>query len=144
MTTFVLSHNLQLDPQEVPPLKAEELAKGLLKHCKCIEGVEALVHPHWMAKVKSNSSPEEFAKNLTLAWRLIRTDSGHNINHTILALGGRKDDAGRPGSPLQQGNWGFDVVESCEPEDFLKGINWNELKAGRPADGVIEVISPAP
>jgi hypothetical protein len=43
-----------------------------------------------------------------------------------------------PGSPLQEGSWGVDVVETPNGDAFLKTINWNGLKASRPADGVFE------
>ena len=63
----------------------------------------------------------------------------HNIDHHLLALGGRKDTAGSPGSPPTQGSWGVDVVECGNPDAFLESINWNALKAGRPSDAVFEV-----
>jgi hypothetical protein len=43
-----------------------------------------------------------------------------------------------PGSPLQQGAWGVDVVETIDGDAFLKAINWDGLKAGRTVDGVFE------
>ena len=46
----------------------------------------------------------------------------------------------RPGAPLQQGGWGVDVVETRDPDGFLQAINWSGLTAGRPADGIFQVI----
>ena len=66
---------------------------------------------------------------------------GHDDNHAVLALGGRKDTQGNPGAPLQQGGWGVDVVETVDSAGFLQAINWSGLTAGRPADGVFEVIN---
>ena len=57
-----------------------------------------------------------------------------------MALGGRKDSTGNPGAPLQKGGWGVDVVETVDADAFLKVINWSSLTAGRPADGVFEVV----
>jgi hypothetical protein len=31
-------------------------------------------------------------------------------------------------------------VETPDPDAFLEGIQWEQLKAGRPADGVFEVL----
>ena len=68
----------------------------------------------------------------------MRKTLGHGADHELLALGGRKDNSGMPGSPLQEGSWGVDVVETQDGDAFLKTINWDGLKAGRPADGVFE------
>ena len=58
-----------------------------------------------------------------------------------MALGGRKDTDGAPGSPLEKGFWGVDVVESRSPDEFLQAINWPALKQARPEDAVFEVIA---
>ena len=59
----------------------------------------------------------------------------------MLALGGRKDSAGAPGSPLQEGYWGVDVVETQDPKAFLTAINWDALKSTRPQEAVFEISS---
>ena len=140
MTVFVLSHNLQLSSSEVPAIGASELADGLLKASDHIQSSEALNHPHWLVKVDSNLSAQEFAQELIQAWEKYRKACGHSMTHSLLALGGRKDSkAASPAAPLQQGSWGVDVVECADPDGFLKAINWDELKGGRPQDGVFEV-----
>ena len=63
----------------------------------------------------------------------------HEDNHNILALGGRKDNPASPGSPLKEGFWGVDVVETVDVDNFLKSIDWAGLKATRPADAVFEI-----
>ena len=140
MTVFVLSHNLQLSSSEVPAIGASELADGLLKASDHIQSSEALSHPHWLVKIESKLSAYELAQELIQAWEKYRKTCGHSMTHSLLALGGRKDgEATSPAAPLQQCSWGVDVVECADQDDFLKAINWAELKEGRPQDGVFEV-----
>ncbi|MDA0291705.1 MAG: DUF2656 family protein [Cyanobacteria bacterium] len=141
MTILILSHNLQIEDANVPLLSALVLSEGLKQYCDGIDQSEALVHPHWMVKLVSSRSAAELVNDLPAAWRALRHKLGHHSNHAVLALGGRKDDLGKPGSPLQQGDWGIDLVETTDSAGFLQSINWDSLKGGRPADGVIEVLS---
>lgn len=141
MTTFVLSHNLQVLDPKVPALDFADLASALLEHCASVASAEALSHPHWKVKLESNADAEVLAGEITSAWRTLRGGLGHDTNHVVMALGGRKDSEGLPGAPLQQGGWGVDVVETADPEGFLKAINWTGLTAGRADDAVFEVSS---
>jgi hypothetical protein len=141
VTSFVLSHNLQIQDSSVPALAFDALAAGLKEHCSSITTAEVLSHPHWKLRLESTADPAVFAHELATAWRSVRQAMGHNTHHAVLALGGRKDSVGSPGAPLQQGGWGVDVVETVDPEAFLTSINWTGLTASRPADGVVEVIN---
>ncbi|MCP4973159.1 MAG: DUF2656 domain-containing protein [Prochlorococcus sp.] len=140
MTTFVVSNNLQVSSPDVPALSPENIAEGLRKHCPSLTAVDALNHPHWMVSLDSSASSEDLANELVKAWRNIRQELGHALDHSVMALGGRKDEVGSPDSPLQKGSWGVDVVETVDPSGFLTSINWSDLKAKRPADGVFEVV----
>jgi len=90
--------------------------------------------------VESPADPEEMALELVNGWALLRREGGDSVDHTILALGGRKDTPDRDDSPLKLGHWGVDVVETQDAHGFLDAINWPALRAGRPADGVFEVM----
>ena len=138
MTCFVLSHNLQVNSATLPPLSARELADGLQANSERIRSSEALDHPHWLVMLVADGSASEVADDLLSAWRALRAARGEDSDHHLLALGGRKDSAGAPGSPLQPGAWGVDVVETINGDAFLQAINWAGLKEGRPADGVFE------
>ncbi|QNG27204.1 DUF2656 family protein [Synechococcus sp. HK01-R] len=138
MTCFVLSHNLQVNSPSLPPLGAQELANGLKQYSQRISSAAPLDHPHWLVTVDAEGSASEVADDLVSAWRAFRAARGDDAGHHLLALGGRKDTAGAPGSPLQLGAWGVDVVETLDGDAFLQAINWEGLKAGRPADGVFE------
>ena len=139
MTIFILSHNLQVQSELVPSISAPDLAKGLLSSSSSFSNAEALSHPHWLVRIESHLAAHEMAQELLKAWKQYRLIQKHNIDHHLLALGGRKDSAGSPGSQLSQGSWGVDVVECGNPDAFLESINWNALKAGRPSDAVFEV-----
>ena len=139
MTIFILSHNLQVQSELVPSISAADLAKGLLSSSSSFSNAEALSHPHWLVRIESHLAAHEMAQELVKAWKQYRLVQKHNIDHHLLALGGRKDTAGSPGSLLTQGSWGVDVVECGNPDAFLESINWNALKAGRPSDAIFEV-----
>ena len=111
MTIFVLSHNLQLESAVVPSISAEDLAQGLLNSSSLITEADALSHPHWLVRIESALSADAMANELVKAWKQYRLNQGHSTEHHWLALGGRKDTEGSPGSPLVAGSWGVDVVE---------------------------------
>lgn len=141
VTVFVLSHNLQVQDAQVPALDAKALSDALMSHCASVQRAEPLDHPHWMVRLEASLDAEALAEQLVSGWHAMRQASGHGCSHVVMALGGRKDSAGSPGSPLQQGAWGVDVVETSNPDLFLKTIQWDSLVAGRPADGVFKVLN---
>ena len=139
MSIFVLSHNLQVQSDDVPPFTAVELSQGLMASSASFSSAEALSHPHWLVRLESNLDGSAMAEELVRAWKHYRENSGHSVSHSWLALGGRKDSDAMPGSPLQNGYWGVDVVECENPDQFLQDINWNSLKGGRSPDAVFEI-----
>ena len=140
MTTFIVSHNLQINSELTPALSGEVLASGLVSSSSVFKDAVALNHSHWLVKIESDLSPEVMADELVKAWKTFRLDQGHSVDHSWIALGGRKDSAASTlAAPLQEGYWGVDVVECSNPDSFLKSINWDALKAGRPVGGVFEV-----
>ena len=139
MTTFVLSHNLQVQSDLVPALNFELLAQELESLSKDISSTAVLNHPHWKLSISSDLSPRDMAVNLVQTWSEYRRQLGHDMNHVVLALGGRKDSQASPGAPLQEGYWGVDLVETPDDSTFLQAINWEALKAGRSEDAIFEV-----
>ena len=139
MTTFVLSHNLQVQSDLVPALNFELLAQELKSLSKDISSTAVLDHPHWKLSISSDLSPRDMAVNLVQTWSEYRRQLGHDMNHVVLALGGRKDSQASPGAPLQEGYWGVDLVETPDESTFLQAINWEALKAGRSEDAIFEV-----
>ena len=143
MTTFVLSHNLQVQSDLVPALNFELLAQELKSLSKNISSTVVLNHPHWKLSISSDLSPQDMAVDLVQTWSEYRRHLGHDMNHVVLALGGRKDSQASPGAPLQEGYWGVDMVETPDESTFLQAINWEALKAGRSEDAIFEVSSRA-
>ncbi|MCB4407814.1 DUF2656 family protein [Synechococcus sp. MU1642] len=143
MTTFVLSHNLQVQSDLVPALDFELLAQELKSLSKNISSTAVLNHPHWKLLITSDLSPQDMAADLVQTWSEYRRQLGHEMNHFVLALGGRKDSQASPGAPLQEGYWGVDLVETSDKTVFLQAINWEALKAGRSEDAIFEVSSRA-
>lgn len=141
MTTFVLSHNLQLQSASAPAFDLQLLADGLTRHTKHSITTSVLSHPHWLLSLEGDAMPTELAEDLVSAWMKFRAELMQDIDHVVLALGGRKDTPASPGSPLQEGFWGVDVVETKDATTFLQAINWPALKSGRPADAVFEISS---
>ena len=143
MTTFVLSHNLQVQSGLVPALDFELVAQELKFLSKNISSTAVLNHPHWKLSISSDLSPQDMAVDLVQTWSEYRRQLGHDMNHFVLALGGRKDSQASPGAPLQEGYWGVDLVETPDKTMFLQAINWEALKAGRSEDAIFEVSSRA-
>ena len=139
MTIFIVSHNLQVASEAVPPLSASDLAEAFIKNSDVFTVSQALSHSHWLVRLESLLSPSEMAEEVVKAWKRYRQSGNQNSDHYWLALGGRKDTPTMPGSPLQPGNWGVDVVECHDPEKFLQEINWSALKSARPAEAVFEI-----
>ena len=143
MTTFVLSHNLQVQSDLVPALNFDQLAQALKSLSKNISSTTVLEHPHWKLSISTDLSPQDMADDLVQTWLQYRGQLGHDMNHVVLALGGRKDSQASPGAPLQEGNWGVDLVETLDETTFLQAINWEALKSGRSEDAIFEVSSKA-
>ena len=143
MTTLVLSHNLQVQSDLVPALNFDQLAQALKSLSKNISSTTVLEHPHWKLSISTDLSPQDMAADLVQTWLQYRGQLGHDMNHVVLALGGRKDSQASPGAPLQEGYWGVDLVETPDESTFLQAINWEALKAGRPEDAIFEVSSRA-
>ena len=141
MTTFVISHNLQVNSPMVPSFNTQQLADELKNNSNLIVSSKVIEHPHWILSVSSNEEPHILAEELVKVWLMLRKKLGHNSDHKVLALGGRKDSKAMVGAPLQEGFWGVDVVETMDKDSFLQAINWEALKSGRPNDAIFEVFS---
>ncbi|MCP9917207.1 DUF2656 family protein [Cyanobium sp. ATX 6F1] len=141
-TSFVLSHNFQLPNEKYNELREGSLV-ALLSHGLANGiAIEGLVHPHWRAKITAPLEPIALARLLGQSLRSERVKAGESDAYTVLLLGGRKDQAAQPGSPLQAGMWGVDMVETTTPQAFLSALSWEAMKASRALDAVFEVWEP--
>ena len=103
VTCFVLSHNLQIQNDQVPPLAFPDLADALRKHCPSVSTAEALEHPHWKILLESDAAPAVFAAELAAGWRAVRRSLGHSDSHAVLALGGTQGFPGQSWSSASTG-----------------------------------------
>lgn len=57
-----------------------------------------------------------------------------------MALGGVKNTpATSPLPALQTGEWGVDMVEAANPQEFLDEINWDKLSSAKPAEDIFRI-----
>ena len=71
MTTFVLSHNLQVQSDLVPALNFELLAQELKSLSENISSTAVLNHPHWKLSISSDLAPQDMAIDLGTANTLV-------------------------------------------------------------------------
>lgn len=141
---MLLSHNFTLSEGDIHPLNREEFAKVFSEAFTEKAGIEAayIENPHWVVEVRyakvrytAESAGELCAQTLANYRK-----SNNATGFTIMALGGRKTTPPTGGPPsLQQGEWGVDVVETKEPEEFLAEINWEKLSSAKPSDSIFNI-----
>jgi Protein of unknown function (DUF2656) len=130
---MLLSHNFNIQSDQVPALSRAEFTAifrtGLGAEYQCQE-VES---PHWIVEVlfPSDRSPVAVGEAVVTALAAAR-----KANLEILALGGLKSTPPTSAAPgaLQPGEWGVDVVETADREEFLKSIGWENTVSSRSAD----------
>ncbi|PZO19770.1 MAG: DUF2656 domain-containing protein [Leptolyngbya foveolarum] len=141
---MLLSHNFALLEGEIHPLNRAEFAEVFSQAFADKAGIGAtyIENPHWVVEVRyakvrytAKSAGELCAETLAN----YRKDS-KAAGFTVMALGGLKTTPPTGGPPsLQQGEWGVDVVETKQPDEFLDEINWDKLTAAKPADSVFRI-----
>jgi Protein of unknown function (DUF2656) len=135
---MLLSHNFNIADGSLPALSRSEFCaifqKGLdpLYQCQPVES------PHWILEVlmPANSTPDH--AGLAVAEALAKARSA---SIEILILGGIKTTpptSSLPGA-LQPGEWGVDVVETADGDEFLRSIHWTETVASRSPDSFFTI-----
>ena len=135
---MLLSHNFNIQSANVPALSRSEFTKifqaGLGESYQCQE-VES---PHWIVEVlfPGDRSPQAVGEAVATALATAR-----QADVEILALGGLKSTP--PTSTalgaLQPGEWGVDVVETADGEEFLRSIDWANTVSSRSSETFFEV-----
>ncbi len=92
----------------------------------------------------SQRSPQEVGRccgEALARWRQAQPASGHALGHIVLVLGGCKTTpaTGSTAIALQPGEWGVDVVETQDPDQFLADLNWPAMIADKPPDQIFQV-----
>lgn len=144
---MLLSHNFNLRNDELPALEREKFAQVFIdglekKDVKC----SFIQNPHWIVEIifaQDKFEPKEIGQIcgeiLTSHRKSQLPDSKLTID--ILILGGMKTTPATTMSPssLQIGDWGVDVVETIQAQEFLKEIAWGKMIAGKPSDGIFKI-----
>ncbi|MEL6470900.1 MAG: DUF2656 family protein [Cyanobacteria bacterium J06623_4] len=141
---MLLSHNFALLEEEVHPLNREEFADVFSKGLQSTDGMDCahIDNPHWIVAVSYDPkiyTPTEVGQYCADALATYRKE--HNKKaFTVMALGGVKNTPStNPLPSLQTGEWGVDIVETRDPEEFLEEINWATLSGSKPAEDIFRI-----
>jgi hypothetical protein len=145
---MLIAHNFALSDDELPALSKEEFAQVFIDGLQDQENVNCsfIENPHWVVEILfplNKFEPQEIGRMcgeiLTNKRRSQQPDSPVVID--TLILGGKKFTPVTSTSPtsLQTGEWGVDVVETAQAEEFLTAINWHNLTAGKSGDRIFKL-----
>ena len=148
MGRMLLSHNFNLNNNELPALNREEFAQVFIDGLKEKDNISCsyIKNPHWVVEIIFPTDEYE-AKEighvcgdiLTSKRKGDRSDSKPTTD--TLILGGKKTTPVTSTSPtsLQPGEWGVDVVETADADAFLTSINWEILTENKPDDNIFRI-----
>ena len=141
---MLLSHNFTLTKGDVHPLNREEFAEVFAQGLSDHSGIHAslIENPHWVVDVAYESARYTPGQVGQMCAEVLATYRKRNSasGFTVMALGGEKTTPATGAPPsLQTGEWGVDVVESAEPEEFLEEINWDKLAGAKPPEQIFRV-----
>lgn len=140
-TRMLLSHNFNLTDDRLPALSRSQFCaifqQGLDRAYRC-QPVES---PHWVLEISIPSDSNPHQAGLAVAETLAQARAAVM---EILILGGIKTTPATSSLPgaLQPGEWGVDVVETADGEEFLRSIDWATTVASRASDSYFEVRRP--
>ena len=147
MGRMLLSHNFNLNNNELPALNREEFAQIFIDGLKEKDDISCsyIKNPHWVVEIlfPSKFEPHEIGQmcaDLLISKR--KSDrSGSKLTTDTLILGGKKTTPVTSPSPtsLQPGEWGVDVVETAQGDIFLESINWDNLTADKDSDSIFKI-----
>ena len=141
---MLLSHNFTLTEGNVHPLNREEFAEVFAQGLSNHSGISASLidNPHWVVDVSYETARYTPAQVGQLCAETLATYRKQNQadGFTVMALGGEKTTPATGAPPsLQTGEWGIDVVESVNPQDFLDAINWDKLAGAKPPEQIFRI-----
>lgn len=149
---MLLSHNFNLNNNQLPTLNREQFAQIFIDGLKDNQNINCsyINNPHWVVEILFPSekyTAQEIGQmcgEILISKRQSQITDSQPSNDTLI-LGGKKTTPVTSPSPtsLQIGEWGVDVVETQQANIFLASINWDELTAGKPRDGIFRIDFPA-
>ena len=144
---MLLSHNFDLRHSELPALKREDFAQVFIDGLKGKEGIQCsyIENPHWVVEILFPTDKYEPKEIGRLCGEILtnkrKSQQSSGLTTDTLILGGIKTTPATSMSPtsLKTGEWGVDVVETLQGNAFLQSINWDNLSADRPSDGIFKL-----
>ena len=143
---MLLSHNFDLRHSELPALKREDFAQVFIDGLDGKEGIQCsyIENPHWVVEIifpMDRYKPQEIGQMCGEILTSKRNQQSSKLTTDTLILGGRKTTPATSMSPtsLRTGEWGVDVVETLQADAFLASINWDNLSADKPSDGIFKL-----
>jgi hypothetical protein len=140
---MLLSHNFNIadvgvSSYRLPALSRSEFCAIFQKGLDPIYQCQPVESPHWILEVLVPADSTVQIAGLAVAEALAKARSA---SMEILILGGVKTTpptSSLPGA-LQPGEWGVDVVETADGDEFLRSINWAETVASLAPDSFFEI-----
>jgi hypothetical protein len=145
---MLLSHNFNLSNQELPTFEKSEFAKIFIEGLEEQENIKCSLidNPHWVVEIvfpTDEFEPQEIGQmcgQILISKRKSQQPDSPVAIDTLI-LGGKKATPVTSASPtsLQTGEWGVDVVETTQADEFLAAINWHNLTAGKSGDQIFKI-----
>lgn len=149
MARMLLSHNFNIDTDELPILDREQFAEVFVDGLKTHNNVScsSIENPHWMVEIlypEAEYTPKKIGEICCqiLVKKRQEQIADDKIMYDILFLGGKKSTPAFSNSKtaLKTGEWGVDVVETPAAETFLTDIQWYSMTASKPAESTFKVL----
>ena len=145
---MLLSHNFNLNNNELPALKREDFAQVFIDGLKEKDNIDCsyIKNPHWVVAIIFPVDEFDAQEIGQICGDILISKRKEDLGDAKLAtdtliLGGKKTTPARSNSPtsLQPGEWGVDVVETVQARAFLASINWDNLTADKPSDSIFKI-----
>ena len=144
---MLLSHNFNLNNNELPALNREEFAQVFIEGLPEQEHIQCsyIQNPHWVVEIKfpvDKFTPQEIGQMCgEILTNKRKSQLESELTTDTLILGGKKTTpvTSASSTSLQTGEWGVDVVETAQAEAFLAAINWDAMTADKPSDGIFKI-----
>lgn len=145
---MLLSHNFNLNNNELPAFNREQFAQAFIDGMKEREDISCnyIKNPHWVVEIlfpmEKYAAKEigQICGEILTSKRCSQLAKDKLATDTLI-LGGKKTTPAMTLSPtsLQIGEWGVDVVETIDADLFLDSINWDNLTADKPSDSIFRL-----
>ena len=143
---MLLSHNFNLNNNELPALSREEFAQVFIEGLKEQKNVSCsyIENPHWVVEIIFPTEDFESEAMGQMCGEILtskRKSQVDAIATDTLILGGKKTTpvANNFSTTLQPGEWGVDVVETSKADDFLASINWDILIEDKSSNDIFKI-----